>query len=293
MTQAKLLSAALGVEITDLDLRQPLSADQQAELRRLLDEYQVMVFRNQQISVEDQIRVLGIFGKVSDETADGSRHTFVSNVLPNGLFGDLALIFHSDFAFVDYQPPVISLYGIDVGEAAGPTSFANCTRACAQLPAALREKLEGKTVVQVARFAGGNAAAESDNRSRKLGLKALPPDSNYRTSKHPVLKPHPRTGVPLLFVSEKHTSHIEGFERGESDRLVKELLARLYAADNTYTHHWRKGDLVIWDNVATQHARPALSGGDAAQRRTLRRVLVSDKTARELLGDVAYGSADG
>ena len=67
MTQAKLLSAALGVEITDLDLRQPLSADQQAELRRLLDEYQVMVFRNQQISVEDQIRVLGIFGKVSDE----------------------------------------------------------------------------------------------------------------------------------------------------------------------------------------------------------------------------------
>ena len=287
------LSSALGVEILGMDLRQPLAAGQATSLRQLLDSHQVLLFRDQHISVEDQIRTLRLFGKVSDETHDGSFHTFVSNVLPNGLFGEHELIYHSDFAFGEYQPPVISLYATDVGSAAGPTSFANCTRAAAELPAALRQKLQGKTVVQVARFAGGNSAATSDNRSRMLGLKDLPPDSNFRMSKHPVLKPHPRTGIPLLFTSIKHTSHIEGFEPEESDRLVKELLARLYAGDNTYTHQWRNGDLLIWDNVATQHARPAVAGGGTEQRRTLRRVLVSDKTARQMLGDVNYGSGDG
>lgn len=287
------LSPALGAEILGVDLHQALTPAQEAALRKLLDERQVLLFRRQDITVEDQIRVMRLFGKVSDETHDGSFHTFVSNVLPNGLFGDHELIYHSDFAFGEYQPPVISLYATDVGSAAGPTSFANCTRACAELPDALRHTLEGKTVVQVARFAGGNMAASSDNRSRMLGLKDLPPDSNFRMSKHPVLKPHPRTGVPLLFTSVKHTSHIEGFEREESDRIVKELLTRIYAADNTFTHHWQNGDLLIWDNVATQHARPGLAGGGKEQRRTLRRVLVSEKTARQMLGDVSYGSGDG
>lgn len=286
------LSSALGVEVTDLDLSRPLSASREDALRHLLDAHQVLLFRDQHISVEDQIRAMRLFGKVSDETHDGSFHTFVSNVLPNGLFGDLELTYHSDFAFGEYQPPVISLYGVDVGSAAGPTFFANCIRACRQLPAALRARLEGRTVVQVARFAGGNSAASSDNRSRMLGLKDLPPDSNFRMSKHPVLKPHPRTGEPLLFTSVKHTSHIEGIEREESDRLVKELLGRLYAADNTCTHRWKNGDLIIWDNVSTQHARPALPAGNTEQRRTLRRVLVSEKTARQMLGDVAYGGAD-
>lgn len=287
------LSPALGAEVIGIDLRQPLTSDQETALRNLLDEKLVLLFRNQEISVADQIRTLAVFGKVSDETHDGSLHTFVSNVLPNGLFGDHELIYHSDFAFGEYQPPVISLYAVDVGSAAGPTSFANCTRACAGLPQPLRRSLEGKTVVQVARFAGGNSAAASDNRSRMLGLKDLPPNSNFRMSKHPVLKPHPRTGVPLLFTSVKHTSHIEGFEREESDGIVRELLARLYAADNTFTHRWTNGDLLIWDNVATQHARPALTGGGKEQRRTLRRVLVSEKTARQMLGDIAYGTGDG
>lgn len=287
------LSAALGVEISGLDLAQSLNEDDTKQLRDLLDAHQVLVFRNQNVSASDQIRLLAIFGKVSDEPGDGTFHNFVSNVLPNGLFGDHALIFHSDFAFVDYQPPVISLYGCDVGDQAGPTSFASCTRACARLPVALRAKLEGRTVVQVARFAGGNSAATTDSRSHLLGLKDLPADSNFRMSRHPVLKPHPRTGVPLLFVSEKHTSHIEGFEREESDGIVKDLLARLYAPDNVYTHRWTAGDLIIWDNVSTQHARPALKGGGAAQRRTLRRVVVSDKTSKELLGGAVYASGDG
>lgn len=290
--QWRRLSPPIGVEIEGLDLRRALEPDQEAELRRLLDEHQMLLFRRQRIEAEHQVRVLGLFGKVSDESGDGKRHTFVSNVLPDGLFGDLPLAFHSDFAFVSEQPALISLYGLEVGAACGPTLFANCIRAARRLPEPLRARLDSMTVVQVARFAGGNDTAAKDNRSRILGLQALPADSSYRMSRHPVLKPHPRTGQPALFVSEKHSSHIEGLEAEESRPLVRSLCARLYAEDNIHTHRWEEGDLLIWDNLALQHARPALSGGGPECRRTLRRVLVSAKTARELLGGAAYG-ADG
>jgi taurine dioxygenase len=285
----KPLSDAIGIEITGLDLRTPLNATQEAALRSLMDEHHLLMFRGQQIEGADQVRVLKTFGPVQDEVGDGSCFTYVSNVRKDGLFGDLPLIFHSDFAFGEYLPPANSLYGIEIGKRAGPTSFANCVRACRQLPEALRAEIADKTVVQVARFAGGTSTAAGDNRGSMLGIRQMSEDSKFRKSHHPVLKPHPRTGALALFVSEKHTSHIEGIDRERSDTLVKDLLARLYAPDNVYTHNWSVGDLIIWDNVAVQHGRPALggSGGDE-YKRTLRRVLVSEKTMREMVGADTY-----
>src|SRR5688572_503169 len=100
--RAQPLSDALGVEISGLDLTRPLEQDTAVQLRALLDAHQLLLFRGQDIAAPDQIRLLAIFGKVSDESGDGTLHNFVSNVLPNGLFGEHELIFHSDFAFVDY-----------------------------------------------------------------------------------------------------------------------------------------------------------------------------------------------
>src|SRR5438105_4962738 len=88
LIQSKPLSPALGAEVFGLDLRQALSAGQQAELRRLFDQYHLLVFRNQDLSTDDHIRVVGTFGPVSDEKSDGKRHSFVSNVRPDGLFGN-------------------------------------------------------------------------------------------------------------------------------------------------------------------------------------------------------------
>ena len=89
---------------------------------------------------------------------------------------------------------------------------------------------------------------------------------------------------PILYVSELHTSHVSGLTSAKSERLVHDLFRHLHDPRALYSHHWREGDLVIWDNIALQHGRPAQEKGMQELRRTLRRVVISDKTAAELLG---------
>ena len=81
-----------------------------------------------------------------------------------------------------------------------------------------------------------------------------------------------------------HSSHIEGMDADSSEALIQEVFSVIYSEENRFVHHWRKGDLVIWDNVAVQHGR-RFDKDDAVQtRRTLRRVIVSELTAGQLLG---------
>ena len=83
--------------------------------------------------------------------------------------------------------------------------------------------------------------------------------------------PHYRTGRPLLFVTEHHVDRIEGFAQEEGAKLLQRLFAHIYAPARQYEHIWRKGDLVIWDNYAIQHARTR-EADPADGRRVLQRV---------------------
>ncbi len=87
----------------------------------------------------------------------------------------------------------------------------------------------------------------------------------------PLVRLHPRTGRPLLYVSEMGTSHVVELPRAESDALLAELFAILYDPALVYEHTWRTGDLVIFDNLLMQHARgDVLADGPT---RTLRKVI--------------------
>jgi alpha-ketoglutarate-dependent taurine dioxygenase len=88
----------------------------------------------------------------------------------------------------------------------------------------------------------------------------------------PISYRHPRTGKTLLYVSPQLTHHIEGMSYDDSEALLDALFDHMYAEENVYTYEWREGDLVVWDNIAMQHARPDLRA-DAAPR-TLRKTLV-------------------
>ena len=81
---------------------------------------------------------------------------------------------------------------------------------------------------------------------------------------------HPRTGQPILYVCEQMTKEVVGYSPGDSERLLEELFAHLYDPATRWDHHWRNGDLVIWDNVAVQHARQNVRTDGPA--RTLRKV---------------------
>jgi hypothetical protein len=79
------------------------------------------------------------------------------------------------------------------------------------------------------------------------------------------------TGRPYLLINASQTAYLIGMSEADSDALLEELFSHLYAEDSIYEHKWQRGDLVVWDNRALNHARGKIVGGT----RTLQRVTVA------------------
>ncbi|MFN0161823.1 MAG: TauD/TfdA dioxygenase family protein, partial [Burkholderiales bacterium] len=118
------------------------------------------------------------------------------------------------------------------------------------LPQEIRERIAGRYCTNSFTWHLDKKASLGDLRRAPLtdAQKAATPDVD-----HPVVRRHPHTGVPCLFVSEAISVAIVGMPREESDALLAQLLAHLQEPRFQYRHRWRAGDLVIWDNCAVQH----------------------------------------
>ena len=90
---------------------------------------------------------------------------------------------------------------------------------------------------------------------------------------HPVVRTHPVTGRKNIYVNEGHTIRIKGMEEDESRALLKELWTHCTKEEFIYRHKWRVGDVVMWDNVPTQHL--AIKDYDLPDRRLLHRTTLS------------------
>ena len=260
-------SPALGVEVRGLDLTRPIAEEDRAALRAALDDHQLLRVRAPETEGRDQVRFAALFGPVLDEGRDGLGYQFVSNVEPGGIIREGALLFHSDLAFTREPVLGLSLQALVLPPDGAQTRFANALRACRGLPTPLKERLADYT----ARHAFDLTTQCGDTRYRHVDL----PEREPRAV-HPVLFPHPRTGEPVLYVSEMQTVRILELDERESDALLEELFSHLYAADNIYEHEWREGDLLLWDNVALQHARPVPTAPRTMRRVTLARNGVAD-----------------
>jgi len=292
--KSKPLGNTFGIEVAGADLRDGLDERGRAELRGLLDQHLVVLFRNQQLSDEEHINVLGSFGRVSDERGDGVRNSFVSNVREGGLFGDWPLPFHQDYGtFQATLASVISLYGYELRGPSMPTMFASLVHGYRRLPAALREQVARLTAVHSVDLTVDTGQVGFEKRVRLLELPEYPPESTHPRQTYPVVKSHPRTGAPMLFLSEMHTSHIEGLDSAHSEALVQRLFAHLYDPACRVTHDWSQGDLLIWDNVALQHGRRPVDRSAPVEQRTLRRIVICEKSTKEIFKNIRYNNSKG
>ncbi len=292
--KSKPLGNTFGIEIAGADLREELDERGRAELRRLLDEHLLIVFRNQHLSDDEHVDLLATFGRVSDERGDGVRHSFVSNVREGGLFGDWPLPFHQDYG--TFQPTlasVISLYGYELRGPSMPTTFASLIHGYRRLPAELRDQVARLTAVHSVDLTIDTGRVGFEKRARLLESPEYPPEETHPRQTYPVVKPHPRTGAPMLFLSEMHTSHIEGFDSARSEALVQRLFAHLYDPAYLVAHEWAQGDLLIWDNVALQHGRRPVDLSAPVAQRTLRRIVICDKSTKEIFKNIRYNNSKG
>ena len=272
--ETKPLGPGFAVEVTGIDPTVPVSEAEAEQLRSLLDEHGLLVLRCPGLSPADHLRFVALFGPIYDEARDpaGCRTSPTSSrVFPTG-----RLLFHQDFAFTPHPHQVQSLYAEEVTGKVAPTLFVSNVLAYRRLTRAQREAWAGLTAVHA------RDAARRGNRDDefvRVKLRELPHSDDpvrYPRAEHKVIQRHPRTGAPLLFVNEYYTSHVLELEPEAGEQIIQDACAAIYAPEAVYAHQWREGDLVVWDNIALQHARAEVSPDT---RRTLRRVLVNDHAA--------------
>lgn len=270
------LTASFGA-VMEHDLRHPLDPLAQRELQEAFAARHLLLFPDQDISFEDQVRLVGYLGPVLPGGPE-----WVSNVRENGLVPDGVLLFHSDFIFTAEPSLGLCLYATEVPPGGSPTNFADAVGAARRLPPELRSRVAGRDALNI--FDLSDQRGDVRFREAALGP-ATPLSPRYA---HPVLMRHPTTGQELLSVNEMQTDRIIGLDGPESEEILEALWALLYAPENTYSHHWRLGDLVIWDNIAVQHGRPA---PPRDVPRTMRRVTMAEHSVYDLVPGFAEARA--
>jgi taurine dioxygenase len=261
------LSERIGASVSGFDLTAPLSETDKTTLRKAMSEHALLLIRQQDLAVEDQIRLVGVFAKVWDEKGDGTRHIYVSNTREGAVLGRPdGLLFHSDCVYMPAPLAVLSLYAMEVPRSPSPTVFANNVTVVGDLPVDLQTRLADARGF----FVGGLGGYE------RLREASAPEDA--KRVEHPIFYPDSLASQPPLIVDELYFDHFIGWDLDESDAVRTQIHRLTYADQNTYVHNWEVGDLIIWDNVALQHSRkPVPEDGP----RTLRRVVGLDPSVSD------------
>jgi taurine dioxygenase len=252
--QAVPLSEALGAELVDVDIRSSLSAEEQAELRRLFRRYHLLLVRGVELTAEDHDRFVGSFGPLQKDRAGDSAGYVTNKDHPRSLFGKemFRLLWHSDGAYTPRPGIATSLWAEEASPTATPTEFANAVEIVDRLPADLRAKVERYRIMNV-RDTAFNRTYERVPRDEILNTDD---PERYATYVHPVLFDPPHLERRAVIASEYMTCQVVDVTAEESDAFLEELFGHLYADDNVYTHQWQSNDVVIWDNIALHHGRP-------------------------------------
>ncbi|SFF77055.1 taurine dioxygenase [Novosphingobium sp. CF614] len=246
------LTPTFGAEITGLAPSIPLDDETLRRLRELFDEKSLLVFRDFHIDRAFQYYLsYALIGKeppAQDPTNNPKRESLISNKEKGAIAPFGRLLWHSDMMWCEDACELLSLYGLDVGQPAPPTLFVSAAQAWKTLPADLRARVEGRIAEHVHDISYERSGGDTDVLTAKF--------DDDDCTRLPVARRHPRTGQTLLYVCQQMTSAIADMPKAESDELLEALFQHLYDPQNVFEHAWRKNDLVIWDNLALQHARP-------------------------------------
>lgn len=264
MLQTRKLSDAFGAEILGLDLSNELDAPTYSALKRAYAEHSVLLVRGQKMSDERHVAFSRHFGEleihvlreyVSPEHPELYRIGNLKDASGKPIaIPDAGAYWHTDLSYTarPSRGSIMQSHRIPFrdGRALGDTSFCSTAAVYDALPARLKQAIEGRTAVHRFwdRYIRSRKAAGQDV-SITPERRATMPDVE-----HPMVKVHPETGRKCLFVNEGFTIRVVGMPEDESRALLDELFSYIGRAETVYRHQWQVGDVVMWDNWATQHA---------------------------------------
>jgi alpha-ketoglutarate-dependent 2,4-dichlorophenoxyacetate dioxygenase len=271
-------------EVGDIDLALPLDTDTLQAVRDAFAAYAVLVFPAQSLTVQQHLAFARNFGPL-EVTVQRALHTEklrvpeniadIANMDAEGrlwkkesrlrLFQMGNRLWHTDSSFKAPSAYASMLYARSVAPVGGHTEFADMRAACDALPAATRAKLQGLVAEHSLMYS-----------RRRLGFTQFTPEERkaFAPVRRPLLRRIPESGRESLYVAS-HIGKIDGMPDDEAEALVAELVAHATQRQFTYTHRWRVGDLVMWDNRCTMHRGTEFD--DTRWPRDLQRATTSDR----------------
>lgn len=265
------LGNTLGAEIRGLDISGPLDQETVDAIRDVWLDNLVLVFRGQDLSDAQLTAFSRRFGDLDmvpgwePFSPEGQPEVLIiSNVQENGttigVLGDGEAAWHTDLAYIDEPPTASLLYSLEIPDSGGDTSFMNMYAALETLPGDLRRAIDGKLL---------NHDSSHDSSGNLRPNHSMFDDvTRAPGARHPLIRIHPETGRPALFLGRRLHGWVVGDDLEQSNALLDALWAHCTNGDFVYRHKWQKGDLLMWDNRVTMHRREPF---DASARRIMHR----------------------
>ena len=270
------LHPLIGAEIGGVDLGRPLDAGTFRQIKDAWHDHTVLLFRDQDLSEDDQRRFASYFGPVAKrvppkagasgvgDSPEWDDMMLVSDKVDAkgkalGTLGHGEMWFHTDKCYHRRPHRASFLYGLEIPSEGGHTKFSSMYAAYDRLPAELKRQLEGVMTLQGQQYGVG----------RRIDV-TLPLESTHHC-RQPIFVTNPGSGRKALYVASQNTMWIEGMDRDASEEQLQRLFAIAEDPDIIYEHVWRLGDLIMWDNLACLHAR---TDWPEHERRALRRCTV-------------------
>ena len=272
------LSDAVGARVSGLDLSQPLSASEFLQIESALHQYGFVVLPRQTLSTAQFGAFSRLWGRAEPHVIDSFHHPddanilILSNVQRDGKaigLQDAGTYFHTDYSYLSVPARCTMLYAIQMPRERNGTTFANQTRAYADLSAAMKTRIEGLVV----RHHYGNR--DDLNETSRTVASVLSDSQKKKVSwvQHRLVRAHPHTGVKSLYAVSGSSFGIEGMDDTQALALLDELKAHATQPRYCHTHTYSVGDVIVWDNAQLLHSAPLI---DLSQPRTLWRITVKE-----------------
>jgi taurine dioxygenase len=246
------LNPTFAALVENVDLARRQDDETIASIRAALVQHKLLVFRGQRITPRQQRDFAARFGRLHVHPLL-DHDTELPEIIVLNYDRDRPPEkdeWHTDVTFIDTPPLGSILYGETIPETGGDTLFADLAAAYAALSAPLRGLLDGLRARHDFTKSFAASTYYSDKQDKEKWDRAR---RNNPPVSHPVVRTHPETGLKNLFVNEGFTTAIEGLAPDESKVLLDFLIQHQAKPHFVYRHRWQAGDVLFWDNRATQH----------------------------------------
>ena len=250
MFKVEAITPVIGASISGISLNQDLKSDTVEKIYNALIKYQVIFFREQDLTPESHLKLAKRFGDI-DPGHPVYPHVegFQSIVL---LKNDESSRpdtndWHKDLTFKSNPPFASILHGVSVPKIGGDTLWASMSAVYDSLTDGWKEDLEGLEAIHDMGTFRNDFYKEGGINSVNSALKKV------GSAVHKVIETHPISGKKYLNVNQSFTRNILNVSQGASDHILKFLFQLLARPEFQVRFHWQNDSVAIWDNRITQH----------------------------------------